>query len=136
MLPFYSCSPFLPISRTKSTTSCIYILFLGFLSHLKCNYCDFNLLVQLLSFNQNFYWSFFLFCVFWLCCEALCETELFFQTFDELFCKNDNEPWRALQEIGRRSWMPDVEQHVADADRRRWDYSPELVCFIFCQLID
>jgi hypothetical protein len=46
-------------------------------------------------------------------------------TLDDLLCRNDDELRRVHDEFQRRLWHPSVaaDQHMVDADRRRWDFS-------------
>jgi hypothetical protein len=47
-------------------------------------------------------------------------------SFYQLYCNNSDEPVRLLDEMARRVWDDARTVHIAEAERRRWDFSPDL----------
>jgi hypothetical protein len=47
-------------------------------------------------------------------------------SFFQLYCNNTGEPFRLLDEQVRRIFDANRTAHIAEAERRRWDFSPDL----------
>jgi hypothetical protein len=58
--------------------------------------------------------------------RGLREFHAHLSSFFHLYCNNSDEPQRLLDEQARRIFDASRSAHIAEAERRRWDFSPDL----------